>query len=611
MQYNSDDSADESPKHPFISLQNSPEDNFSTPQRKDITLTPSNLSFKMTEPDKKSSLKTSSDQSVRPKYSASSSATNFETSFSDKRVAEIEAEKLKASAEFPNPIEETLKGFSFASIEENEQWYDIPSEVSSDQSQEQRNKDMIRANILKAQRRQFYSTVTRMKNRIMRDNSVSTPAEWKEIQAKARATLQSLTSITDELKTYGFQNTQQEMTSFAKYFSDLKTMMHKIDNIVDTEGDGELHDAFLNTYLKEEDAFSKGISVDDLTNDFNAFNQASGASANSTRVKFDTNVDAVGDDGLNVDDLLFGNTRKQQPADSDDKEETICANPSASKSFYSEPQFNSQQGTYTPNVTFPPNANNPPPNQRGPGGQPPGGQPPNPPGGQQPNYNWGMPPPNPPQPQQQQNWAGYPQQGYQPYPYQFPAKPNYQGIKKIQVEKFDGSEETYKRFKLTFASAYVKNRNLPDSDLALILVDSLKGEPLALIQKYLNNCTTDLSYKKIWKLLEERYGGQNVEDAHVIVAFKFAAPLKNSSMKELERILDIISVQYEYYKRYDPASLQAERSLLFQTAKEKLSPEFSMKFVRHTTKNNFVPNFISLKRFLKAEFLVAQTTERE
>jgi hypothetical protein len=115
----------------------------------------------------------------------------------------------------------------------------------------------------------------------------------------------------------------------------------------------------------------------------------------------------------------------------------------------------------------------------------------------------------------------------------------------------------------------------------------------------------------MWKLLEERYGGQNVEDAHVIFHFKSAPPLKNASMKELERVLDVIAIQYEYYKKYDPASLQSERSLLFQTAKEKLNLDFSMKFVRHCSRHSYIPNFISLKKFLKAEFLIAQTTERE
>jgi hypothetical protein len=568
----------------------------------------------MTEPEKKSSLKNPFDQSVGQKTPTSMSATNFETPFSTERNAEIENERLRAAKEFPNPMEETLKGFSFTLIEENEHWYDIPSEVNSDQCQEQRNKDMIRANILKAQRRQFYSTVTRKKNRIMRDNSVSTPEEWKEIQAKSRVTSRSLTSINDELKTYGFQNTPQEIKSFAKYFSDLKTLMNKIDNIVNAEGDDELHNTFLTTYLKEEDAFSKGISVDDLADDFD---QTLSANANSTHVKWKASVDVAGSGDDDDDDTMFRDTRTQQPQDSEDDQETICENTSASKSFYSEPQFNSHHEAYMPNVVFPPSTNNPPPNQRGPGG--PGGQAPQQPGGGQPPPfpNWEMPPPNPQNPQKQQ-WAGYHPHGYTyypPYPYQyaptFQPQPNYQGIRKIQCEKFDGSEETYKRFKLTFASAYVKNRNLPDSDLALILVDSLKGEPLALIQKYLNDCTTDLSYKKMWKLLQERYGGQNVEDAHVIIAFKAAPALNDSTMKELERIYDVISVQYEYYKKHNPASLKAERSLLFQMAKEKLNPEFSMKFVRHTTRNNYIPNFIALKNFLKAEFLIAQTTERE
>ena len=611
MKYNSDDSDAESDKLPVAS---SPEDDFSTPLRKNITLTPSTLTYKMTESEpSKSSLKSRIGDLTKTfaKQTAKKSSVLFESQYSPEREAEIEEERKKAAVDFPNPIDDTLQGLSLTTIEQNETWYDIPSKIDSDKNKELATKERIRANVLKGQRRAFYTTITKMKNRIMRDNETTNPQEWRDIQAKCRGTFTSLTHITDELKHYGFQNSPQEIKSYTKYFSDLKTMLNKIDNIVDAEHDDELREAFLTTYLKEEDAFSKGISVDDLADDFN---QTLGAEANSTQFKWKADPQAAAaDDDENLYDNLFKDSRKKQPEDSDEDEETFRENPGASKSFYSEPQFNRHQGTYTPNAIFPPNLNNPTPNQENPGGHGgPGGQPPMPPGGgPPPHYNWGAPPPNMQQ-QQQQQWAGYPPQGYpHPYHYGFQPPPNYQGIRKIQCEKFDGREETYKRFKLTFASAYVKNRNLPESDLALILVDSLKGDPLTLIQKYLNNCTTDLSYKKIWKLLEERYGGQNVEDSHVINAFKSAPPLKDSSMRELERILDVISVQYEYYKKYDPASLQAERSLLFQTAKEKLNPEFSMKFVRHTTKNNFIPNLISLKKFLKAEFLVAQTTERE
>ncbi len=51
--------------------------------------------------------------------------------------------------------------------------------------------------------------------------------------------------------------------------------------------------------------------------------------------------------------------------------------------------------------------------------------------------------------------------------------------------------------------------------------------------------------------------------------------------------------------------------MLFQYGKEKLNTEFSMKFIRYTDKNNCIPNFTALMLFMKAEFLFAQTRERE
>jgi hypothetical protein len=51
--------------------------------------------------------------------------------------------------------------------------------------------------------------------------------------------------------------------------------------------------------------------------------------------------------------------------------------------------------------------------------------------------------------------------------------------------------------------------------------------------------------------------------------------------------------------------------MLFQYGKEKLNTEFSMKFIRFTDKNDCIPNFTSLLLFMKAEFLFAQTRERE
>jgi hypothetical protein len=115
----------------------------------------------------------------------------------------------------------------------------------------------------------------------------------------------------------------------------------------------------------------------------------------------------------------------------------------------------------------------------------------------------------------------------------------------------------------------------------------------------------------MWQLLDERYGGKNVEDAFTLNMFKCAPQIKNGSLKEVERLYDVFAVQHDYYLRNDPNSLDMERSLLFQFAKEKLNSEFSMKFIRFTDNLNCVPNFTALTHFMRTEFLFAQTRERE
>jgi hypothetical protein len=211
--------------------------------------------------------------------------------------------------------------------------------------------------------------------------------------------------------------------------------------------------------------------------------------------------------------------------------------------------------------------------------------------------------PIPPPQQQQQAAAGY-QMGT-------PPMANYQGIPKLKVKIFDGKPDEYQRFKLTFNAAYDDNRHLPQKHLALLLESNLKGRPLTLISEYMRTCIDDLSYTRMWQLLDERFGGKNVEDAFTVNLFKNALPIKNGSLREVERLYDVFAIQHAYYLRNDPDSLDMERSLLFQFAKEKLNSEFSMKFIRFTDRYNCVPNFTALTHFMKTEFLFAQTRERE
>ena len=621
MNYDSDDSGEEIPKHklPVASLDNSLEDDaFSTPQvqKASITLTPS--AFDMSERKQSFFGKLSeaispkggqTDTSVRPKESGSRVHFQSETlrgasyqestsDYASPRQKEIEKEALKAQTEFPNPMEDICGHDDL--VVEDEIYYAVDEVISAVPSIEMVNKNHTRANILKNQRRKFYGTVTKMEKSIVRENEMALPNAWIDIQARSKATLVTLTRITEELKIYGFQNSPQEIKSYVDYFGRLRSLISKIDTIVDIEtmNDPDMLKELLTNYIQQEDTFSQGISMQDLTAKFNPSLGAS-ANMNSTR----SGLNAEDDDNQTFADATH------KPEDSDSDNETMRENPKTGRTFNSG---NRSQGAYD---VPPPLQNLPPIQPGGPGG--PGGPPPGPfwqpPWGGQ----WGGPPPpqRPPfMPQQQQQWAGNPQQQFYQYPPQrYPPQPNYQGIKKVQCEKFAGDELEFRRFKLTFDSAYVKNRNLPHSDLALMLIDSLKGEPLAIVTKYIRNTPagTDMSYAKIWRILEERYGGLNVEDSHIVEEFKNAQPIRNTSLKEIERIYDVISVQHAYYKINDPHSLNTERSLLFQMGKAKLNPYYSDKFVRHCDKNKFVPNFTALKKFLKTEFKITQTTERE
>jgi hypothetical protein len=104
--------------------------------------------------------------SSQSKQAAKKSKVN--SPFSAEREAEIAEERMKAAAEFPNPIDNTFPpsqpGGQIITIEENEQWYDIPPNIDPDQNKELAYKNLTRANVLKGQRRSFYTTITKMKN---------------------------------------------------------------------------------------------------------------------------------------------------------------------------------------------------------------------------------------------------------------------------------------------------------------------------------------------------------------------------------------------------------------------------------------------------------------
>ena len=132
------------------------------------------------------------------------------------------------------------------------------------------------------------------------------------------------------MKAYGFQNSPQEIKSYVNYFSRLRTLIAKIDNIIETKAtnDPDMFQELLAMYMMEEDAFSQGISMQDLTNKFNS---NLGASSDMNSTKHGQNL--RNDD---EDDDQFADAT-QRPEDSDDEQETTRENPGTSRSNAYEP----------------------------------------------------------------------------------------------------------------------------------------------------------------------------------------------------------------------------------------------------------------------------------
>ena len=189
------------------------------------------------------------------------------------------------------------------------------------------------------------------------------------------------------------------------------------------------------------------------------------------------------------------------------------------------------------------------------------------------------------------------------------AKADFSGMTKIKAPKFSGKEADYYFFKHSF-EAQVEGRGIAPLKLALYLRDHLTGTALELVQKHLDTRIDEHSYQNTWDLLEERYGGEFREDAHVMRQFKEATPLKNFSYKELERMYDVFTIQSRYYLRVDPQALKSEKSYLTKEAKMKFTTDQSQDFLKFCYDNSSKENFETLLKWIRHKFDMAQRGER-
>ena len=517
-------------------------------------------------------------ETVMPKSAMPILGHNYSPREKADRIQELEHEEARAEREFPNPLSE----FCGTDDREEELKIDIPFAKGETHEEETHIENCIAVNNLKSKRAAIYGTITKGEKTLMKKIQRSDQNEWPVIQARTRESFAILTRIKENLQLIGFEKTPGEDAKYLNYSSRLKRMIAKVDHIIDTlqENIPGMVETLLEQYVQEEVDFCESLT-----------NQTTRTSRSGYHrdTLFEQDDDKRRKDAEDHKQKMFDLTNKLQII-----KKTSAGASNAPVGLTMRPDPNrTQQGA---NAQAGPHQNayaNAGPQFMG----------------QPPPFRQNQPPPGPPYvPPPQQNFGAQAAAGFQGF--QMMPQPNYQGIPKIKVTPFDGSQFEYQRFKLSFHAAY-DDRHLPPKHLALLLESSLKGKPLTTISEYMRTCIDELSYDRMWELLEERYGGKNVEDGFTTSMFKNALPIKNGSLKEVERLYDVFNIQYNYYQQNDPLSLDMERSLLFQFGKEKLNTEFSMKFIRFTDKYNCTPNFTALTQFMRTEYLFAQTRERE
>ena len=189
-------------------------------------------------------------------------------------------------------------------------------------------------------------------------------------------------------------------------------------------------------------------------------------------------------------------------------------------------------------------------------------------------------------------------------------QPNYKGISNLEIKPFKGDEAEYHFFRENF-KASVAGKNLPNHFLALHLQQYLRGPALKLIRVHLHADINDRSYDRAWEILEDRYGGRFREEAYIAEQFTTTAPLKNFSYKELERMYDTFTLQYDYYQKVNKNELTSPYSMLTRLAKLKFTSNQSTKFIVFCKSKSMPETFDSLYKWIKDRYKVVQKSDRE
>jgi hypothetical protein len=240
----------------------------------------------------------------------------------------------------------------------------------------------------------------------------SDQSDWEHIQTEARENVNTLNNIMDNLQMIGLERTQGDVTQYLNFSNRLTKLMTKINHIIanqDVNISGKVEPLTEQSVLKDEE-FCKNLN-----------NQSSRSAT------------------------LYA---MQQVQDEDDKRRKDAADHKAKLSDFNarvlKYKTTSAGASSMPSLTPRPDPNR---TQQGPHVQA---------GPQFTGQHFMQPPPKFPNPPPMQQYLPplQQQQAAERYPKKLSLPINFSGIPKLKIPIFDGELSEYKKFKLTFNTAY-------------------------------------------------------------------------------------------------------------------------------------------------------------
>ena len=179
---------------------------------------------------------------------------------------------------------------------------------------------------------------------------------------------------------------------------------------------------------------------------------------------------------------------------------------------------------------------------------------------------------------------------------------------KTNIKKFGGALEEYAIFQAKF-NTVVGNKNLPLSDKAVYLVDSLEKDPLNLATAIVGGRFDDFSLGKIWYVLNEHYGGERRRKAIPLLRLRNLGFIAKFVKTDLLNFHVVLTEIRSYYTYRDSHKLWEENSEMVCMAREKIAPVLQMEYFSFLKQMGYQDNFVSFANWIKEKLEIQQHVE--